>query len=334
MSQQVDVTAIGNAIVDVISREDDSFLDRHGLTKASMTLIDDERALALYDELGARVLTAGGSAANTVAGIASFGGEAGFIGKVGADELGAHYRADMAALGVHFDTPAATTGEPTGRSMIVVTPDAQRTMSTNLGAATTLYPDDIDTGLVKASSVLYCEGYIWDVPVTKSAIRVAIKAAKEAGTKVSFTLSDSFCVHRHHGEWLELLDGSIDILFGNEEEMKALSGAESFEAVIDWLQGRCEIACVTRSELGSAILVGDDVHMIEPVPVENVIDTTGAGDQYSAGVLFGLSINADPATAGRLGSLAASEVLGHLGPRPATPLRQVAIDAGFVLNPV
>lgn len=331
MNQQVDVTAIGNAIVDVISRVDEAFLDRHGLIKGSMTLIDDDRALALYDQLGAAVLTAGGSAANTVAGIASLGGTAAFIGKVGADELGDHYRADMAELGVTFDVASATTGEHTGRSMIVVTPDAERTMSTNLGAATTLFPDDIDTRLVASSSVLYCEGYIWDVPVTKSAIRVAIQAAKEAGTKVSFTLSDSFCVHRHHAEWLELLDESIDILFGNVEEVMALASVDSLDAAIDWLQGRCEVACITRSELGSVILTGGDVHWIDPAPVVELIDSTGAGDQYSAGVLFGLSIGADPVTAGRLGSLAASEVLGHLGPRPATPLRQLAIDAGFAL---
>jgi len=311
---------IGNAIVDVMSKEDDDFISTMELTKGAMVLIDDDRAIELYGAMSDTTEASGGSAANTMAGIASFGGQAGFIGKVHDDHLGQVFRSDMQATGVRFDVAPATEGPRTGRSMIVVTPDAQRTMNTSLGAATTLYPEDIDTAAVAASSVLFCEGYIWDVDVTKQAIRVAIDAAKAAGRRVSFTLSDTFCITRHFDEWHELLDGSIDILFGNTDELATLTGTDDFDAGIEAIRGRAEIACITRSELGSLILTADETIEVPAVPVDSVVDTTGAGDQYAAGVLFGITSGRSLAEAGRLGSAAAAEVISHLGARPLVPL--------------
>lgn len=314
------VMGIGNAIVDVMSQEGDDFVGTMGLTKGAMVLIDDDRAVELYGAMSETTEASGGSAANTMAGIASFGGRAGFIGKVHDDHLGKVFRADMEATGVSFDVAAAIDGPRTGRSMIVVTPDAQRTMNTSLGAATTLYPEDIDTAAVAASSVLYCEGYIWDIDITKQAIRVAIDAAKAAGQRVSFTLSDSFCVTRHHDEWHELLDGSIDILFGNTDELATLTGTDDFDAGIEAIRGRAEIACITRGAAGSLIITADETIEVPAVPVDTVVDTTGAGDQYAAGVLFGITTGRSLAEAGRLGSAAAAEVISHLGARPLVAL--------------
>lgn len=315
-----DVVGIGNAIVDVISQEDDAFIERFDLPKGSMSLIDADRAVELYDALGSVTEASGGSAANTVAGVASFGGSAAFIGKVRDDHLGTVFSREMAKDGVAFDVAAATEGLPTARSMIVVTPDAERTMNTFLGASTTLYPSDIDADLVAASQYLYCEGYIWDVPVTKDAIRVAIDAARDAGRKVSFTLSDGFCVERHLDEWNELIDGPIDLLFGNEDELKILTGAASFDDAVKAMQGRCDVICATQSEKGSVIVTPDEFIQVDAMPVDQVIDTTGAGDMYAAGVLYGLTNGYSLADAGGLGSAAAAEVISHLGARPAVSL--------------
>lgn len=321
---------IGNAIVDVMSQESDDFIDSMQLTKGAMVLIDDDRALELYEAMSATTEASGGSAANTTAGIASFGGRAGFIGKVHDDHLGRVFGTDMEQTGVTFAVAPATDGPRTGRSMIVVTPDAQRTMNTSLGAATTLYPDDIDTAAVASSSVLFCEGYIWDVPITKEAIRVAIAAAKAADQRVSFTLSDSFCVERHHQEWLELLDNSIDILFGNQAELATLTGTDNFEEGVEAVRGRAEIACLTMGEKGSLIVTADETIEIPIVSVDDVVDTTGAGDQYAAGVLYGLTSGCSLEISGHLGSMAASEVIGHFGARPHESLAELARKSGLL----
>lgn len=314
------VVGIGNAIVDVISQEDEAFITDHGLEKGAMSLIDADRAVELYDKMTDPSQASGGSGANTLAGVASFGGSAAFIGKVRDDELGQAFRDDIRGIGVAFDVPAADEGLPTGRSMIVVTPDAERTMNTALGAATTLYPADIDPELVQASQVLYCEGYIWDVDVTKEAIRTAIAAAKEAGRKVSFTLSDGFCVERHHADWLELLDGPIDILFGNTDELAILTGTDDVMAGLESIRGKAEIIAITRGAAGSIIVTADETIEVPAEPVAEVVDTTGAGDLYAAGFLYGVTSGADLATAGRYGSIAAAEVISHVGARPLVSL--------------
>lgn len=314
------VVGIGNAIVDVISQESDDFLSSQDLVKGSMALIDADRAVELYAAMNVMTEASGGSAGNTMAGVASFGGTASFIGKVANDGLGEVFAADSESCGVHFGVTPGSDGDPTGRSMIVVTPDAERTMNTFLGAATTLYRSDIDEATVAGGQVLYCEGYIWDVDVTKDAIRHAISIAKAAGNRISFTLSDSFCVERHFDEWHELLDGDIDVLFGNEAELAALTGANSFDEAIEAVRGRCEILCATRGDAGSVLVTADETIEIAPVTVDHVVDTTGAGDQYAAGFLFGLTNGYSLAECGRLGSVAAAEVIAHMGARPLVQL--------------
>ncbi len=315
-----DVVGIGNAIVDVISQQGDDFIDAYGLTKGAMVLIDAERAVELYDAMDVMTETSGGSAGNTMVGVASFGGAASFIGKVANDELGKVFGDDSLASGVTFTVPPAGEGDPTGRSMVIVTPDAERTMNTFLGAATTLYRSDIPDGVVAASQYLYCEGYIWDIDVTKDAIRHAISVAQRAGRKISFTLSDSFCVQRHFDEWHELVDNDIDVLFGNEDELMTLTKADSYFEAIEMVRGRCEILCATKGPEGSLIVTADETIEIPAVPVADVVDTTGAGDQYAAGVLYGLSRAMSLYDSGMLGSKAAAEVISHMGARPIRPL--------------
>ena len=329
MTLRYNVAGVGNAIVDVQSLETDEFLEQFGLVKGSMQLIDNDRAEALYAAMSDTTEAAGGSAGNTMAGIASFGGAASFIGKVRDDRLGEAFAADMAEVGVDFAVAPATDGPGSGRSMIVVTEDAERTMNTSLGAATTLYPADIDEAMVADSQVLYCEGYIWDIDITKEAIRVAIKAAQGAGNKVSFTLSDGFCVERHHAEWIGLVDNDIDILFGNADELRVLTGLDDFNAGVEAVRGRCEVACLTRGAEGSLIITADETIEI-PAYETDVVDTTGAGDQYAAGFLFGYTTGLGLETAGRLGSLAASEVISHLGARPLVSLAELARDHGLL----
>lgn len=319
-SNSYDVVGIGNAIVDVIAQQDDAFIDSYGLTKGAMVLIDADRAVQLYDAMDVMTETSGGSAGNTMTGVASFGGSASFIGKVADDHLGGVFATDSRAQGVGFDVAPGSDGEPTGRSMIVVTPDAERTMNTFLGAATTLYRSDIPEDVVANSNVLYCEGYIWDVDVTKDAIRHAIAISKAAGNRISFTLSDSFCVDRHFDEWHELLDNDIDILFGNEDELMALTKAATHAEAIEAVRGRCEILCATLGPAGSLIVTADETIEVPAVQVPKVVDTTGAGDQFAAGFLFGISRGYSLYDSGMLGSAAAAEVIAHLGPRPAVPL--------------
>lgn len=320
-TQRFDVVGIGNAIVDVISQETDTYIDSYDLVKGSMSLIDTERAENLYSAMSNPQELAGGSAGNTIGGIASFGGEASFIGKVADDHLGRVYVEDSQSRGVTFSVEKASPNEdPTGRSMIIVTPDGQRTMNTYLGAATTLYRSEIPLLEVQNAAVLFCEGYIWDIDVTKDAIRYAIEHAQSSGAKISFTLSDSFCVQRHFDQWHELLDSSIDVLFGNEEELATLTGEDRFEDAVEAVRGRCEILCATRGGQGSWIITEDETIEVPAVQVPKVIDTTGAGDQYAAGFLYGLTQGMSLYDSGCLGSAAAAEVIVHLGARPANPL--------------
>ena len=315
-----DVVGIGNAIVDVIAHTDDEFLSKHDLTKGSMALVDEERAQLIYDSMGPAMEISGGSAANTIAGIASLGGCGAYIGKVKADQLGEVFRHDIRAVGVAFDTVLATEGPQTARSFILVTPDAQRTMNTYLGACVNLSPADVDPDVISASSVTYLEGYLWDPPLAKEAFRKAMDIAHAAGGKVALTLSDSFCVDRFRDEFLDLAEHSVDILFANDDEICSLYQTDNFDEALQHVRGHCEIAALTRSEHGSVIISGDEVHVIEAEPVDKLEDATGAGDLYASGFLYGLTHGHDLATCGRLGSIAAGEVIGHLGARPQTPL--------------
>lgn len=316
----LDVLGIGNAIVDVLSPTDDATIARHELPKGAMTLIDAERAEALYAQMGPAVEASGGSCANTVAGIASLGGRAAYIGRVRDDELGRIFTHDIRAAGVEFGTPPAADGPGTARCLIMVTPDAQRTMSTYLGASVELGPEDVDPDLVASADVTYLEGYLWDPPRAKEAFRMAIAAAHAAGRRVSFTLSDPFCVERHRDEFRALVDGEVDVLFANQHEIEALYETADLDAAVAAVRGRCEIAVVTRSEHGSLVVTADAVHEVAAAPVSRVVDTTGAGDLFAAGFLFGLTRGRPLAECARIGGLAAAEVISHYGARPETRL--------------
>lgn len=317
---EYDVLGIGNAIVDVLAQSDDAFLDEHGLPKGSMTLVDSARAEALYDRMGPGVEVSGGSVANSVAGVASLGGRVAYIGKVRDDELGRIFAHDIRAAGVAFTTPPAADGPATARCLILVTRDAQRTMSTYLGACTGLGPDDVDRELVAASAVTYLEGYLWDPPRAKQAFRVAMDAAHAAGRQVALSLSDAFCVERHRDEFRELVDGSVDILFANRDEITALYETPDLDGAVAAVRGRCDVAVLTRSEQGSLVVTADAVHEVPAEPVARPIDTTGAGDLFAAGFLHGLTHGAPLAECARLGSVAAAEVISHYGARPETRL--------------
>jgi sugar/nucleoside kinase (ribokinase family) len=312
---QYDVTAIGNAIVDVIAQAEDAFLEKHKLPKGAMNLIDAETAERLYGDMGPGKEASGGSAGNTIAGIAALGGKTAYIGKVAKDQLGDVFTHDMRAVGVAYDTTPLVGGLPTARSLIIVTPDAQRTMQTFLGATTQLGPEDVNMQYITGSKVLYLEGYLWDQPRAKEAMRNAAVAAQKAGVKVSFTLSDAFCVARYRAEFLELVDKHVDILFANEHEILSLYEVDNFDDALQKVRGHCEIAALTRSEKGSVVLRGDEVHVIDAVPGVKVVDTTGAGDAYAAGFLYGYTQGLDLATCGRLGGAMAAQVISQYGPR-------------------
>lgn len=316
----LDVVAIGNAIVDIIGNADEAFLVDQGMAKGSMSLIDEARAETIYAAMGPAIELSGGSAGNTVAGLASLGSKCGYIGKVRDDQLGAVFRHDVIAAGVRFDTPSATSGPATARSLILVTPDAQRTMNTFLGACVNLTPDDIDEALISSAQVTYLEGYLYDPPQAKDAFRKAAKIAHAHGRKVALTLSDSFCVHRYRDEFLDLIKGEVDILFANEHELEALFGLTDFDAGVAEARKHVEVAAVTRSAKGSVLARGDEVVPVAAAPVQRVVDTTGAGDLYAAGVLHGLTAGLPLAECGRLGSLAAAEIISHYGGRPQTVL--------------
>ncbi len=320
----LDVVGIGNAIVDVLAHAEEDFLVRHRLAKGAMTLIDAAEAERFYELMGPAVECSGGSAANSMAVVASFGGRAAFFGKVRDDQLGAIFRHDLRAAGVEFGTGAADTGAATARCLIFVTPDAQRTMNTYLGACVDLSPDDIDGATIARAKITYLEGYLWDPPAAKDAFRKAMSIAHEAGRKVALTLSDRFCVERWRAEFRHLVEHEVDILFANEEEIKSLYQVDDFDAALQQARGHCEVTALTRSEKGSLVLTDGEVHVIDAEPGATVVDTTGAGDGYAAGFLYGLGRGQPPHACGMLGSIAAAEVIGHFGARPEVSLADLA----------
>jgi sugar/nucleoside kinase (ribokinase family) len=314
------VLGIGNAIVDVLTHTDDAFLARQGMAKGTMTLVDEARAESLYRRMGRTVECSGGSAANTVVGLTSLGGRGAYIGKVRDDQLGRVFRDDIRSAGVAYDLAAATDGPPTARCLIFVTPDAQRTMQTFLGASATLSPDDIDPEWVRAAGIVFLEGYLWDPEPAKLAFIKAAEIAHGAGRRVALTLSDPICVERHREEFRDLVSHHVDILFANEAEAQALCRTIDLDDAVAWLRGRCDVVVVTRSQHGSIVLHGDQTIPVAAEPVPQVVDTTGAGDLYAAGFLYGMAQNLDLATCGRIGSIAASEIIGHFGARPEARL--------------
>ena len=324
MGKRFDVTGIGNAIVDVIAQADDELLQTHNLAKGAMSLIEAADAERLYSLMGPGKEMSGGSAANTIAGIAALGGRTAYIGKVADDQLGDVFTHDIRAVGVAYETPRLTEGLSTARSLIFVTPDAQRTMQTFLGATTQLGPEDLNMDYITASEVLYLEGYLWDQPRAKQAMRDAAIRAHASGVKVSLTLSDSFCVDRFRNEFLELAEHYVDILFANEKELLSLYQVERFDDALQQVRRHCEIAALTRSEKGSVIVNGDDVHVIDAERGVTVVDTTGAGDAYAAGFLYAYTQRHDVAVCGRLGGLMAAEVISHYGARPEGNVKELA----------
>jgi sugar/nucleoside kinase (ribokinase family) len=326
-----DVVAIGNALVDVLTHADDALLVELGMVKGSMDLIDTTRAETVYAAMGPGIEASGGSAANTIVGVASLGSRGAYIGRVRDDELGAVYTHDLRAAGVAYDSPPASDGLSTGVCLVLVTPDAERTMNTYLGASSELRPADVDPDLIRSAAITYLEGYLWDSPAAQDAYRFASEVAHEAGRQVALTLSDGFVVDRHRDTFLELIAGSVDILFANDTEIEMLYEVDSFDAALAKVRHHCSLAALTRGAKGSVLLAGDDVVEVpvEPIPGGELVDTTGAGDLYAAGVLHGLVHGRDLHTCGRLGGLAASEVISHLGPRPQTSLASLASDAGI-----
>jgi adenosine kinase len=325
-----DVLGIGNAIVDVIARAEDDFLVAQGMHKGTMALIDEARAQAIYAAMGPAVESSGGSAANTIVGVASFGARAAFVGKVKDDELGRTFAHDIRAAHVAFDTRAASGGPSTARCYIMVTPDGERTMNTFLGAAQDLAPADIDEGQVAGAAVTYLEGYLWDPPQAKEAFVKAARIAHKAGRRVALTLSDAFCVDRYRAEFLDLIrNGMVDIVFANERELHSLYETADFDSAVNALRGEAKLAVITRSEKGCVVVSRTDIEAVAAEPVEQVADATGAGDLFAAGFLVGLTRGKDHRTAARLGALAAAEVIQHIGARPAVSLKARAADSGL-----
>lgn len=321
-----DVVGIGNALVDVIAHASEDFLAQFELTKGSMTLIETERAVELYAALVGAVEMSGGSAANTMAGVASFKSRAAYIGRVDADDLGDVFGHDMRAVGVRFVGGGSPQEIPTGRCVIVVTPDAERTMNTFLGTSSMLSVDDLDEEVIARGAVLYMEGYLFDRDAAKAAFRRAATVAHENGRLVSLTLSDSFCVDRHRADFRALVADSVDLLFGNEDELLSLYELDSFDDAIDALRAECELAVITRGPAGCIIVTPNELIEVAAVPVARVVDTTGAGDLFAAGFLHGLTSGRDFAECGRLGSVAAAEVISHVGPRPLVELHTLTSD--------
>jgi sugar/nucleoside kinase (ribokinase family) len=319
MTVALDVVGIGNALVDVLDHKPHEFIGRHDLAKGTMSLIDEDRAHQLYAAMAPALEMSGGSAANTMVGIASLGGAAAYIGRVRDDHLGTSFAEDLRATGVEFSVPPATDGPATGRCIIVVTPDAQRTMNTYLGASTDLGPGDVDPELIARAKLTYLEGYLWDRPSAKDAFRKAAGLAHEFGRRVALTLSDPFCVDRHRDSFVELIDGAVDVLFANEEEIVSLFRVGGFEEAVRQVRGRVSVAALTRGPRGSVVIAGDEEHVIDPFPV-TVRDTTGAGDLYAAGFLHGLAQGWSLDRCGRLGSAAAAHIIARTGARPHEPL--------------
>jgi adenosine kinase len=330
MARKFDVVGMGNAIVDVLAPVDDAFILTHKLAKNAMMLIDEYRANQLYLAFGERIEAAGGSVANSMAGLASFGARGAFVGKVKADRLGEAFAASLLAGGIHFGTTPADDGPPTACSLIAVPPDGQRAMNTYLGASRELGPSDIHKADIAAADIVYIEGYLWDSERSKAASRKAIAIAKEVGTKIAFTLSDSFCVGRYRDDFLALVENDLDIVFANEDEATSLFETESFDGALQRFKQWNGIAALTRSAKGCVVAGGGELHVIDAAPVKKVLDTTGAGDQFAAGFLFGLVRGSDLATAGKLGALAAAEVISHFGARPEESLAEIAEKRGLL----
>ncbi|MFA5899201.1 MAG: adenosine kinase [Hyphomicrobium sp.] len=324
-----DVVGIGNAIVDIIGRCDDGFLTKHDLTKGFMRLIDAGEADRLYGLMGPSLERSGGSAANTIAGLSSFGGRGAFIGRVAGDQFGKVFWHDIRAAGVAYETAPATSGLPTAVCLILVTPDGERTMNTFLGASTELGPMEVDAATIAAAKVTYLEGYLFDKPEAKAAYYAAAEIAMRAGRKTALSLSDAFCVDRHRSDFRKLIADGTDILFANEKEITALYEVNSFDDAVAAVRGECELAVLTRSEAGSLIVTANETVQVRPIRVEKVVDATGAGDLYAAGFLYGYTRNLNLADCGRLGSLAAAEVISHIGARPERPLSAIAQQEGL-----
>lgn len=327
-----DVLGIGNAIVDVIARAEDDFLVAQSMHKGAMALIDEARAAAIYEAMGPAVESSGGSAANTIVGVASFGARAAFVGKVKDDELGRTFAHDIRAANVAFDVKPAPDGPSTARCYIMVTPDGERTMNTYLGAAQDLTPEDIDEKAVADAAVIYLEGYLWDPPQAKEAFVKAADVAHKAGRQVALTLSDSFCVDRYRAEFLTLIkSGTVDIVFANEHELHSLYETADFDTGVKELQQDARLAVVTRSAKGCMVVSAEGLEAVNAVPVEQVADVTGAGDLFAAGFLVGLARGQDRRDAARLGALAAAEVIQHIGARPAVSLKALAAESGLTV---
>lgn len=325
-----DVLTIGNAIVDIIASTEDDFLVRENIIKGAMNLIDDERAEHLYAAMGPAIEASGGSASNTAAGVASFGGKAAYFGKVADDHLGGIFRHDIRAVGVHFESKPLKAPPPTARSMIFVTPDGERSMNTYLGACVELDSSDIEEEIVATSKLTYFEGYLWDPPRAKEAIRMAAEIAHKHGRRYSMTLSDPFCIDRYREEFLDLMRSrTVDIVFANESEVKSLYQTADFNSALEAFRADCEIGIVTRSELGSVVVTADETHAVEAHPIEKLLDTTGAGDLYAAGFLYGLTNDRNLTDCAKLGSLAAAIVIQQVGPRPSGSLKTAMQQEGL-----
>lgn len=319
----LDVVCVGNAIVDVLAQTDDEMIERHGMVKGTMALIDADQAEALYAAMPQGVETSGGSAGNTAAGLASLGARCAFIGKVRDDQLGDIFAHDIRAIGAEFGTPAATDGPPTARCLIMITPDAQRTMNTFLGASVNLDSDDIDADMIARAQVTYLEGYLWDRDEAKAAFLKAAALAAANERLVSLSLSDPFCVDRHRDSFRTFIADHVDVLFANEDEIMSLYQVGNFDDALQHVRQDCRIAALTRSEKGAVVVSDEEVHVVDAAPVAKVVDTTGAGDQFAAGFLFGLTHGRDLASCARIGALAAAEVIGHVGPRPQVSLAEL-----------
>jgi sugar/nucleoside kinase (ribokinase family) len=325
-----DVVGIGNAIVDIIARCDEGFLTKHDLDKGFMRLIDADEAGRLYEIMGPAIERSGGSVANSIAGLASFGAKCGFIGRVAADQFGGIFRHDIRSLGIAYTTEPAVDGAPTARCLILVTPDGERTMNTFLGASIDFTPGDIDADMIGAARIVYLEGYLFDKDAAKAAFREAARLAKASGAKVALTLSDPFCVDRHRDDFRKLVKEGADIVFANEKEITTLYEVNSFDEAADAALQDCELAVLTRSEAGSVIVGAGETVEVPADPVHKVVDATGAGDLYAAGFLYGLTKDMALEDCGRLGSLAAAEVISHIGARPEVSLSKLANDHGLL----
>lgn len=319
-----DVVGLGNALLDILAPVSDDFVAAHGLTPGTMALIDEAQADALSAELTDIVEAPGGSAANTIAGIASLGGRGAFLGRVRDDATGAAYGRGLQELGIHYGSKAATSGMASGRCVILVTPDAQRTMNTYLGAGGDFCVDDLEPDVIAGGKVTYLEGYMFDTDAQKAAFNEAVRITKETGGKIALSLSDVFCIERHHGDMLALVEGHVDILFANEEEAKTLFGTDDFESSLARAVQAADLAVVTRSADGATLVQGGARVDVPANPQGHVVDTTGAGDQFAAGVLFGYTQGKSLAEMAALGALAAGEVVSHFGPRPEQSLKDLA----------